>query len=80
MKMYSNWPAAFRRVLELICCIAVCLFLSNYAQTKGNIANPKHFEDSIWQKWYNLCIACTIYWFKMFAIFTSQEVLMIATG
>ena len=80
MKMYSNWPAAFRRFFDFICCIALFLFLNNYAQTNKNIANPAHFQDSIWHKWSDLFIAATTYWFKSFAIFTSQEVLMIATG
>ena len=80
MKMFSNWPAAFRRFIESILCMAVAHFIHVHFNTGIDIGDPSFLHATIWEKWTALLIKGTAKFFKAFARFASQEVVMIASG
>ena len=80
MKMYSNWPAAFRRFIETILCMVIAHYIHVHFDTSIDIGEPSFMYASIWKKWTALIIKGTAKIFKAFAKFSSQEVVMIASG
>ena len=80
MKLYSNWIPAIRRFCEAILCLAASILIKKYAEPNIQIGKPRFYETSVWYKWNYLCIKSLMALFENFALYASQEVLMIATG
>ena len=64
MKLYSNWPAALRRVFEGVACIAVAhKDIAGVSRNDVRLEAPAFFYASIYEKWTVLIVKSLQSWF-----------------
>ena len=79
MRKFSNWFAAFRRLIEFFLFMGGFLvFAANF--TTEMILTPSHKHDPIWVKNYYVFGFMHVKMFMMFVGFASQEATLIASG
>ena len=64
MKLFSNWPAAFRRFFEVFVCFGIALALKPLVIPKS-MGKPEFIEASIWHKWSTFFIATLMRVFEL---------------